>query len=129
MDRAKGIAFCGLACAVCSENVACVGCRDGGCTGKEWCKNLSCCKRKRLSGCWECDEFPCTGTMLDKPRIHAFARLAREYGEGVLLDRLEINERAGLVYHYPGCLTGDYDVPATEEGIIDLVMHGRRCKD
>lgn len=26
----KAIAFCGLACCVCSENQGCIGCQDGG---------------------------------------------------------------------------------------------------
>ena len=65
----KAIAFCGLACCVCSENKGCVGCQDGGCESHGWCKNYNCCKEKGLNGCWECSEFPFTGCMLDKPRI------------------------------------------------------------
>lgn len=76
----KAIAFCGLACCVCSENKGCVGCQDGGCESHGWCKNYNCCKEKGLNGCWECSEFPCTGCMLDKPRIRAFAKFARRYG-------------------------------------------------
>ncbi len=63
--------------------------------------------------------------MLDKPRIRAFATLAKRHGVETLLDRLEIDERAGIIYHHHGGRTGDYDSPATGEGIIDLVMHGR----
>ena len=40
----KYIAFCGLACCVCSENKGCVGCQDGGCESHGWCKNYNCCK-------------------------------------------------------------------------------------
>ena len=109
MDRQKGIAFCGLACAVCGGNNNCAGCRDEGCKDKEWCKNLQCCKAKNLSGCWECGEFPCAGSMLDNRRIRAFARFAGEYGVDFMLDCLE-NENAGIAYHYPGLLDGDYDV-------------------
>ena len=43
----KAIAFCGLACCVCSENKGCVGCQDGGCESHGWCKNYNCCKEKR----------------------------------------------------------------------------------
>ena len=49
----KAIAFCGLACCVCSENKGCVGCQDGGCESHGWCKNYNCCKEKGLNGCWE----------------------------------------------------------------------------
>ena len=75
----KAIAFCGLACCVCSENKGCVGCQDGGCESHGWCKNYNCCKEKGLNGCWKCSEFPFTGCMLDKPRIRAFAEFARRY--------------------------------------------------
>ena len=30
----------------------------------------------------------------------------------------------GLVYHYPGRLTGDYDVPETVEEILELIERG-----
>ena len=52
----KAIAFCGLACCVCSENKGCVGCQDGGCESHGWCKNYNCCKEKGLNGRWECSE-------------------------------------------------------------------------
>ena len=91
----KAIAFCGLACCVCSENKGCVGCQDGGCESHGWCKNYNCCKEKGLNGCWECSEFPFTGCMLDKPRIRAFAKFARRYGveelEKCLLRNKEIS--------------------------------------
>ena len=43
----KAIAFCGLACCVCSENQGCVGCQDGGCESHGWCKNYNLLQRKR----------------------------------------------------------------------------------
>lgn len=125
-----GIAYCGLVCAACSKNAECAGCRDDGCKDKEWCKNLKCCRAKGLNGCWECGEFPCTGGMLDKPRIRAFARFVKDNGMERLLQCLERNERAGLVYHYPGGLVGDYDRPETEEAIMELIADGPgRAKD
>jgi hypothetical protein len=125
MQEQKGIAYCGLACVVCSENINCVGCRNEGCTDKEWCKNLQCCKTKGLNGCWECNEFPCKGNMLDKIRIRAFAIFIKEFGIETLLKCLDKNEKAGIVYHYPGKLTGDYDIPKTEERIIDMILNGK----
>lgn len=125
MDRQKGIAFCGLACAVCSGNADCAGCRNEGCKDKDWCKNFLCLKTKKLKGCWECDEFPCSGSMLDKKKIRAFARFVKEYGEDCMLDCLGKNEKAGIVYHYPGGYTGDYDIPDTEDGIIQMILNGK----
>ena len=127
MDRSKGIAYCGLACAVCGENANCAGCRNDGCVKREWCKNRACCRAKAIAGCWECGDFPCSGTMLDKPRVRAFASFIRLHGEGVLLDCLEKNERAGITYHHPGKLTGDYDVPETEAGIFQMLLCGKRA--
>ncbi len=66
--------------------------------------------------------------MLDKMRVRAFARFIREYGETKLMDCMETNERAGIVYHYPGQLIGDYDVPQTEEEIIELLCHGKAVR-
>jgi hypothetical protein len=125
MDRQKGIAYCGLACAVCSENTQCTGCRNDGCIEKEWCFNLKCCRSKQLNGCWECENFPCSGNMLDKVRVRAFASFVKRYGEETLLNCLEKNEHSGIVYHHPGKLTGDYDVPQTEEGIIHMILTGK----
>lgn len=52
----KAIAYCGLACCVCSENDKCIGCQNGGCDIHGWCKNYNCCREKDLNGCWECVE-------------------------------------------------------------------------
>lgn len=125
MDRKKGIAYCGLACAVCSENKNCVGCRNGDCENEDSCKNFQCCKTKGLEGCWECNEFPCRGSMLDKIRIRAFAKFIKYYSVEYLLDCLDKNEKKGIVYHYPGKLTGDYDLPDTKDDIIDMILNGK----
>lgn len=63
--------------------------------------------------------------MLDNRRIKAFAGFVKKYGEDKLLECLGRNEKAGVVYHYPGKLTGDYDVPQTEEGIIQMILNGK----
>lgn len=42
MKRELGIARCGLACCLCSENVACAGCDSGECPDKDWCENRKC---------------------------------------------------------------------------------------
>lgn len=124
MDRAKGIAYCGLACCVCSHNEGCLGCRNEGCTIWEECKSFHCCKEKGIAGCWECDEFPCDNPMFEKPRVRAFIRFIAEYGEERLMDCLKRNEAAGITYHNEGQLTGDYDIPDTEENIRTLILSG-----
>lgn len=125
MRRELGIAYCGLACCLCSENAGCPGCRQNGCAAYAECVNYGCVKERGLDGCWECPEFPCGKGMHKSPRIQAFAKFAREHGVEHLLDCLERNERAGIVYHRPGELTGDYDLPSERE-IFDLLDHGRK---
>jgi hypothetical protein len=125
MEREKGFAYCGLACCVCSENSNCVGCRNEGCKDKQWCKNFTCCKEKGRKGCYECDQFPCVGSMLDKPRILGFSRFIALYGEDTFLACLERNEKEGIVYHYPGKLTGDYDTKQSEKELFDLILYGK----
>lgn len=124
-NKEKGIAYCGLACAVCGENAACAGCRNEGCINKDWCKNFKCCKQKGINGCWECSDFPCSGGMLDKVRIKAFASFVKEHGEDKFFECLERNDKNGILYHYQGKLTGDYDKYNTEEEIKNMIMYGK----
>lgn len=124
MNRSKGIAYCGLACCLCSENTNCVGCKNEGCKDKEWCKSYNCCREKGLTGCWECSEFPCENKILSKLRVRTFAKFIAEYGEEKLMDALEKNETKGIVYHYSGELVGDYDEPLGEEAIRELILRG-----
>lgn len=114
MRRALGIARCGLACCLCSENAHCPGCHAAGCANHETCQNYQCSREKGLQGCWECESFPCDAPMLQKPRVRAFARFARNHGTDALLDCLERGEKAGLLYHRQG-LTGDYDLETEAE--------------
>ncbi len=124
MNREKGLAYCGLACCVCSENKLCAGCRNDGCKNKEWCKHFNCCKEKGLNGCWECDEFPCGG-MHYKVRILAFTEYIRQNGEEKMFNCLERNEKKGVLYHYPGQLVGDYDKCETVDDVIEM-LKGRQ---
>lgn len=126
MKREKGIAFCGLACCVCSENEGCAGCRADGCKNKDWCKSFRCGREKDIAGCWACPEFDtCDNFMLKKPKVRAFAHFAAQYGTETLLDCLARNEADGVVYHYPGGLVGDYDDLPTEAAVFDLLLHGK----
>ena len=119
-----GIAYCGLACCVCSENEHCPGCQAGGCDIHGWCKNYNCCREKGLNGCWECTDFPCRGGMLDKLRIRAFAGFVKTYGTDELVRCLIRNKANGIIYHYEGQLVGDYDKGQTETEIIEIIRNG-----
>lgn len=123
--KQKGIAYCGLACCVCSENKTCLGCQAGGCDIHGWCKNYNCCRERGLVGCWECTQFPCEGGMLDKIRVCTFARFAKEYGADELVRCLMKNKADGIVYHYDGQLVGDYDKCRNEEEIIEMIKNAK----
>ena len=124
MKPELGLGYCGLACCLCSENETCPGCRSGGCVEKSSCKCYQCCVERELAGCWDCAVFPCSGTILDKKRIRGFAAFAARYGAEKLLECLARNEKAGVVYHDPGMLTGDYDRAEDEEELFQLLLEG-----
>ena len=119
--RKTGIACCGLACCLCDEQPGCKGCKMGGCSMTDSCTILHCCREKELEGCGRCEAFPCGERMLSNPRMRAFARFAAEMGEDTLLDTLQTGAKRGIIYHYPGSPTGDYDLPGSEEGVRALL--------
>jgi hypothetical protein len=123
--KEKEFAYCGLACGLCSHGEGCAGCRNGGCEQREWCRVQSCCREKGYNGCWECAAFPCEREMLQKPRVQAFIRLIGKVGEEEFSAVLEQNERAGVLYHHEGKLTGDYDAFATSDEVERFIFAGR----
>jgi len=124
MKRELGIARCGLACCLCSENVHCSGCDAGDCPDKNWCENRSCSRVRGFSHCFICQE-DCSKGLLRKIKPRGFTEFARRYGLDALLDCLETNERNGIVYHRQGIL-GDYDDFDTVEALIAFIKTGRR---
>ena len=132
MKRELGIARCGLACCLCSENVECRGCRQDGflylswCKEAEWCENRKCVLEKEIAGCYECSPADCRkGLFKEKIKARAFAEYARRYGVEALLDCLERNEQAGIVYHRTGIM-GDYDDFDDLEQLMDFIRTGKR---
>ena len=89
MKRELGIARCGLACCLCSENTNCAGCNSGECPGKDWCENRKCSLEKGIGHCYVCDEN-CQKGLLTKIKPYAFNLFAKRYGEKQLLDCLEV---------------------------------------
>ena len=132
MKRELGIARCGLACCLCSENTKCRGCKQDGfldldwCKDAEWCVNRKCCIAKGLDGCWACPDTACRkGLFAEKIKALGFTEYARRYGTEALLDRLEANEKAGIVYHREGIM-GDYDEFDSVEELIRFIRTGKR---
>ena len=124
MKRELGIARCGLACCLCSENVSCNGCNSGKCPDKEWCENRKCTIAKSLQHCYNCNE-DCRKGLLGKIKPYAFTLFVRRYGEDELLDCLERNEKSGVVYHREG-INGDYDDFNDVEELIRFIKTGKR---
>ena len=124
MKRELGIAKCGLACCLCSENVSCHGCSSDECPDKEWCENRKCSLSRNMAHCYECGE-ECRIGLLVKIKPYAFTLFAKRYGEEYLLDCLERNERNGIVYHREG-INGDYDRFDDVEELIEFIKTGQR---
>ena len=78
MKRELGIARCGLACCLCSENAVCSGCDSGQCPDKDWCENRKCSIEKEIRHCYECDE-ECRKGLLGKIKPYAFTLFVKRY--------------------------------------------------
>lgn len=124
MKRELGIARCGLACCLCTENVTCIGCDSGECPDKAWCENRKCSIAKELGHCYDCKE-DCKKGLLSKIKPYAFNEFIKRYGEEALLDCLERNEKMGVVYHREG-INGDYDDFDDVEQLIAFIQTGHR---
>ena len=122
MKRELGIASCGLACCLCSEN--CSGCNSGECPDREWCENRKCSLSKSIGHCYECEE-ECRKGLLAKIKPYGFTEFVKKYGEKELLDCLERNEANGIVYHRNGII-GDYDDFDDVEKLMDFIKTGER---
>lgn len=124
MRREKGFAYCGLACCLC-EKEGCSGCESRGCPDYEVCRIPNCCKEKGIPGCYACDKSAlCQNPLLKKPKLRAFNRYLAENGKQALLDRLDANEKAGIIYHKPGTIIGDYDLDEVSD-ILLLIEQGK----
>ena len=124
MKRELGIARCGLACCLCAANGECGGCNAENCRGVTWCENRRCSLEKQIVHCFECDE-ECRKGLLSKVKPYGFTLFAKRYGEEELLDCLERNEKAGVVYHRDG-ITDDYDDFDDVEELIQFIRTGER---
>lgn len=124
MRRELGIARCGLACCLCSENIKCTGCNSGECPDKEWCENRKCSIKKDITGCYLCKE-ECHKGLLNKIKSFGFTQFIKRYGIEELLDCLERNEKRGVVYHREG-INGDYDDFDNVEELITFIKSGIR---
>lgn len=124
MKRELGIARCGLACCLCSENVNCGGCHSDNCPDYACCENRKCSLEKGLSHCYVC-EADCRRGILSKIKPYGFTLFLKRYGMEKLLDCLEENETRGIQYHREG-INGDYDGFDDVERLIEFISTGMR---
>ena len=88
--------------------------------------SLACCIAKGLEACRDCDDRTCRkGLFATKIKALAFTEYARRFGTEALLDRLEANEKTGIVYHREGIM-GDYDDFDDLEALIEFIRTGKR---
>lgn len=124
MKRELGIARCGLACCLCSENTVCGGCNSGNCPDNDWCENKKCAIAQNIHHCYACHE-DCRKGLLQKIKPYGFNLFIKKYGEEALLDCLERNEQNGVVYHREG-IFGDYDDFDDVEQLLIFIRTGKR---
>ena len=124
MKRELGIARCGLACCLCTENADCNGCGLNGCPDNDVCENKKCSIEKELTHCYKCEEN-CKKGLLGKIKPYTFTLFAKKYGEEKLLDCLERNEKNGVMYHRDG-INGDYDDFDDVEQLMNFILTGVR---
>ena len=125
MKKEFGIAMCGLACCLCSENGSCAGCLSDGCTDKDWCEIRKCTIEKNVSHCFKCENAEnCGKGILSKQKPKAFTLFAKKYGEERLLECLERNENNGVVYHRSG-IVGDYDDFENVSELMNFIENGK----
>ena len=123
MKRELGIARCGLACCLCSQNESCAGCNSGECPDKDWCENRKCSLEKGCEHCYDCSEN-CKKGLLSKIKPYGFTQFAKRHGVENLLYCLEQNEKNGILYHRKG-INGDYDNFDDVETLIDFIKTGK----
>ena len=63
--------------------------------------------------------------LLSKIKPYGFTLFAKRYGEKMLLDCLERNEKNGILYHRDG-IVGDYDEFDDVEKLILFIKRGKR---
>lgn len=80
--------------------------------------------QKGVSHCYAC-EADCRKGLLSKIKPYGFTLFVKRYGEDVLLDCLERNEKNGVVYHREG-IVGDYDDFSDVEALIAFIQTGKR---
>lgn len=130
-DIVGSIGYCCLVCKLCG---LCDGCKseNNRCSKQlspEGCYQHDCCIRKGLTGCWECNDFPCDKDMFSAGhdlRLKAFVRCTKEDVVEKLAEYLIRNADSGVQYHKDKGLSGDYDGLSDEAKVLQILRTGKR---
>ena len=128
IDIVDNIGYCGLVCPLCHLSEDCGGCKseNNRCQrhlSESGCYQYSCCRERRLNGCWECEDFNCGKDMFSEShdiRLRAFVRFIRAEGLAKFARCIIENEKKGIRYGHQK----DYDGLETEEDVIELLRTG-----
>ena len=110
-DIISSVAYCGLVCGLCHLASECNGCKatGGKCSAnsekENGCYHRNCCIDKGISGCWECEEFPCANQMFigrTNGEIKGFCRCMKEDGIEKFIDYILENQEKGIPYGIKG---------------------------
>lgn len=123
MERELGIARCGLACCLWSENDYCGGCNSDDCPDKQICANRECSLKNNYNHCYDCGE-ECKIGLLSKIKPYGFTLFAKRYGKKCCWIALNGMRKNGFIYHRNG-INGDYDDFDDVEELIELIMTGK----
>ncbi|HLV39955.1 DUF3795 domain-containing protein [Xanthomarina sp.] len=107
----SSIAYCGLVCKLCHLANECDGCKATGCNcsanseKEKGCYHRNCCIDKVISGCWECEDFPCANSMFigrTSGEIKGFCRCLKDDGVDKFIDYILKNQERGIPYGLKG---------------------------
>ena len=89
------VGYCGLTCGVCfglGPGAPKCDCHTAPKPGEADCYQRNCCIKKRVGGCWECEDFPCDNGYFGEAHggwrglCVACVQYARDRGLGALAD-------------------------------------------
>ena len=132
-DIANNFGSCGRACKLCEHAAYCDGCHSHNpqmarAQTKDGCFQYICCKRKKIKGCWECEDFPCERDMFTGSSgtcLKVFVKCIQEEGVDQLGKYLFRNGLKGIVCREGGA----YERLASEAEVYELLKSGHTPKN
>lgn len=126
-DVAALIGSCGKACRLCKDYTYCAGCKSHEALGsrrrtRDGCYHYSCCNRKKINGCWECESFPCEKDLFASDQsmyLRAFVSCIQEQGIDTYAHHVFLRFLMGVKER-------DYAACENEEMVMQLLTKGKK---